>query len=863
MKKSTFSLLIVLIMILTISAASAADIDDSTDDIISQDAGESSLEVDSAGDVVLQASDDAEILSDGGTVKNFTELKNDIENAPGYALTMKSDYVRADGEKDIVIDKTVVISGGNFKIDANGKGGIFNVTSDGVLVLSGVTLINGKSEYGGAIYNEGKIPIASDCTFANNTATSAGGAIYNLGLIESIDGSTFSENTAENGGAIYTSGSTTITDSNFKDNTATYNGGAIYSTGTVTLTDCVLDSNDVIELETSASQNRGGAAIYANNAIITLINTEVTNNGRDLNRSNGDLINAVLNLLNSETTITGSLFKNNTGIYGGAIYAENGKMTISESNFAANNAYSGAAIQLEGNLQYDIKNTAFTDNNKAVGIGSPGYTAGGGAIFLRGGPEGTMDNITVKGSHASQGGAIDIEKSKATITRSTFEDNVAEGRGGALFIYAPGTTVDNCTFKNNTAAEGGAITHYDNAGGSEATITNVIFDSNKANNGGAILALDNLDISGSTFTDNEATNGGAIFFTKYCTDASLTDSEFSGNTATNEGNAIYNNQGKITLTGNDISKTSVDIYNVGGGAITTVNVTVMDNASVIYGVYEEVLLFATVTDVDGNLINDTGFSFVLTATDATETIAATFDAADNLYKATFNPNSDVLNRNYVVSIANTGATGITYNAKTARLVTVKGTYTDLRNKINNANGQPVELNYSFAYVPEIDVVGDVDQFPTGIEVSDLTINGNGYTISGSNSHRVFNVTAGTLTLNNLTISDGAAIGGAGVLVNSGAKLIATDVIFSENIAEYSGGAIYATGATIELTNCVLDYNDALEKTTNDNTGGAAINAISSTVTIINSNITNNGDPTLDRTKGDVINAVVNLINSNA
>ena len=33
--------------------------------------------------------------------------------------------------------------------------------------------------------------------------------------------------------------------------------------------------------------------------------------------SNGDMINAVLNLLDSNTVITGGLFENNTGIYGG------------------------------------------------------------------------------------------------------------------------------------------------------------------------------------------------------------------------------------------------------------------------------------------------------------------------------------------------------------------------------------------------------------------------------------------------------------------------------------------------------------------------------------------------------------------
>ena len=46
----------------------------------------------------------------------------------------------------------------------------------------------------------------------------------------------------------------------------------------------------------------------------------VTNNGnKELNRTKGDLVNGVINLIDSDLTVTDCVFENNTGIYGGAI----------------------------------------------------------------------------------------------------------------------------------------------------------------------------------------------------------------------------------------------------------------------------------------------------------------------------------------------------------------------------------------------------------------------------------------------------------------------------------------------------------------------------------------------------------------
>ena len=530
MKKSKISiLLLVMVMILAISAVSAADIDD-TSDSVAQAVDESPVEEVASSDVdALAATDNTDVLSAGE--QNFTQLQTAVDSG---TVSMSNDYVRQAGENTISINRDVTIIGNDFKIDGNNLGGIFNVNSGYTLTLTGVTLINGNSQNGAAVYvNDGAVLIANDVTFKENIASE-------------------------------------------------YDGGAIYTVGgTITLTNCVLDSNDVTKLESSAAENHGGTAIYAKDATVSLTNTDVINNGRNFNRTNGDLVNGALNLLNSDTTIVGCLFGNNTGIYGGAIYAEVGKIRVSKSSFAANNAYSGGAIQLEGDIEFNIEDSTFTDNNKAVGIGSPGYAASGGAIFVKYTLEGSIDNITVDGSYSSQGGAIDVQTySPITIKNSAFKNNVAESRGGAIFLYDGHLNVDNCTFVNNNA-----------------------------NDAGAIWAFDNIDISGCEFTDNTATeNGGAIFFTKYCTESSVTDSKFTGNTVGGEGNAIFGiNGSKISLSNNSLAGSQADIVSE-GEIISQINV-ITYNAAVHYG--EKVNLTATITDDNGNLIDAANFYFVV------------------------------------------------------------------------------------------------------------------------------------------------------------------------------------------------------------------------------------------------------------
>lgn len=103
MKKLTISILLLAVMILSITAVSAADdvsldLDDSQD----IDVDSTPAPVASAGDQgVLKASGNTEVLTDPGD-KNFTTLQTEIDASEDGTLDLSSNYVRAEGENDIV-----------------------------------------------------------------------------------------------------------------------------------------------------------------------------------------------------------------------------------------------------------------------------------------------------------------------------------------------------------------------------------------------------------------------------------------------------------------------------------------------------------------------------------------------------------------------------------------------------------------------------------------------------------------------------------------------------------------------------------------------------------------------------------------
>lgn len=130
-KSKILVLLLAVLMIISVSAVSAAeDIADSAD-VLAQD-DSTTLEADDAVDVQTGPEPAAE------PVANFTTLQTEISNA-GNNLTLEKDYTRvADDKKEIEIDKNFTIDGqGKYTLDGNKMGRFFVVKEGSTLTLKG------------------------------------------------------------------------------------------------------------------------------------------------------------------------------------------------------------------------------------------------------------------------------------------------------------------------------------------------------------------------------------------------------------------------------------------------------------------------------------------------------------------------------------------------------------------------------------------------------------------------------------------------------------------------------------------------------------------------------------------------------
>ncbi len=110
------------------------------------------------------------------------------------------------------------------------------------------------------------------------------------------------------------------------------------------------------------------------------------------------------------------------------------------------------------------------------------------------------------------------------------------------------------------------------------------------------------------------------------------------------------------------------------------------------------------------------------------------------------------------------------------------------------SGGPYNVNFSIS--------GTITLGSTLPNISrDQTIDGAGQnvSISGNNAVRLFSVNAATtLTLTNLTLTQGFSLSGTGGIYNQG-TLDITGCTFSNNSATGMGGAIYSTGTAVNIT----------------------------------------------------------------
>ena len=733
-------------------------------------------------------------------IETFTDLQNAIDLVDGI-LTLDSDIAMTDDEAagfvgGVAINKDIVIDGKGHTIDAKNLGRIFSIGEGFTVTLTNATLINGKADKGGAIYNDGSL---------------------------------------------------TLSDVKLSDNAADGYGGAVFNNGELVVSDSVFDSNDIVN-RGSASVDYGGAAIYNwYDGILTVSGSNFTNNIK--NYKNGDrLVGAVATI--GDATISDSYFVNNSGRWGGAISASGyliagddvNTLTVSGSTFKENGGLYGAGIFVAGS-DFTVSDCVF-DKNTAFGKGNMTPNNNNGAAIVvtdtNKAIAGIITGSNFTNNKAQYGGAIDICEGNIKITDSEFVNNSADVEGGAIDISTvkgnPEVSISGSKFINNSASYGGAIVNV-----KDLTVRNTEFVNNTPD---AIFNYvgfgGNLDLGIENFTDLQNAIGLVTGTLTLNQNVVMTDDE-----AANFVNGVIINKNiRIDGKGHTIDAKNLGrIFEIDGGfAVTLTNVTLTngkaDNGGAIYNFGNLDLVhvnFVNNTAKYGGAIMNDAYGLVLddsTFTNNTAKIGgAIYNSADCFVvgNSTFANNTATSNGGVIFNY------GIGFVVGNSTFV--NNSAADGAGAILNGGRGFVVGNSTFANNTATSKGGAIYNYGIGFVVGNSTFANNTAEDAGAVYNEGDNSVVGNSTFVNNTAT---SIGGA--IINNG-KLVVDNSAFEDNAANYYGGAIF-NWDDLQVTNSAFDGNDILVRNIramdNVDHGGAAIyNWKNGKLDISKSNFTNN------------------------
>lgn len=447
---------------------------------------------------------------------------------------------------------------------------VFTVSVGTKVSLEGMTVTNGNvSDLGGGVYNSGSLTIR-DAAISGNVAGTTGGGVFTDGQSLAIERSTISGNQSGiyAGGIGIDNGATTISNTTISGNAAAGLGGAIRMKATGLAANLAL-VNVTIAGNTATAEGGIGAADYGGPATITLRNTLLAGN-------------------TSPNLVTGGA--------NAAIVSEGNN--LSSDNGAGFLAGSGDLINQAAQL-YELGNFGGTTPTQPPRIGSPALNAGSSAAPAtdqRGAPrpQGGMvdigavelgplivtsaadpgdgvcdasctlrDAITaanVNGqsvnditfSPAAFGTVQTINLAGALPTIATELNifgpgaerlNVHRSSGGNYRIFQMESTsvvnISGLAISNGSDSSGGGVNNL-----GKLTLTDCsVLGNHATNNGGGVQSRGTLLLSRCTISGNTSSFGAGLFvysIPSFGSESTIVNSTISGNTATNAGGALEN-----------------------------------------------------------------------------------------------------------------------------------------------------------------------------------------------------------------------------------------------------------------------------------------------------------------------------------
>jgi len=340
--------------------------------------------------------------SDGDTVivARATYLEN-------ISLTGKDILLRSVDPLDPNVIANTIIDGRRFAAPAV----TFQGTETELCILSGFTIQNGNSPYGGGVVGHNSKATIRHNVIEYNTAENSGGGLY--GCDGPIQNNVIEYNMANDSG-----GGLAFCDGPIQDNTIAWNEARIEGGG---LFSCSGPIHDNTISDNEALQNGGGLSSCGG----TIQNNKILNNHADWNGGGVHWCDGTIR----NNTISG----NSAAAEGGGLYYCHG--AIQNNTISGNSADTGVG----GGLCYcpgTIQNNTISGNSADAGNGGGLATCGG-----------TIQNNTITGNSAVEGGGL--VGCTGTIRNNTITGNSAAAHGGGL--HGCNGTIKNCIIWGNTA----------------------------------------------------------------------------------------------------------------------------------------------------------------------------------------------------------------------------------------------------------------------------------------------------------------------------------------------------------------------------------------------------------------------------
>ena len=346
---------------------------------------------------------------------------------------------------------------------------------------------------------------------------------------------------------------------------------------------------------------------------------------------------------------------------------------------------------IEDNLQTSEENDelASTDYDEAIaqtdtevlGADSATYSDLANEISQSGNIKLTHKNYTYTG-----GETITIGEANKVIDGNGAVIDMNGSTIRAFHVNASGVTIKNLTIKNANynGRDGGAI--YFSSSATSGTVTNCNFTNNTAYvRGGAIYFENSGNVTNCNFTDNIASIGGAVYFWNV---GEVTNCNFTGNTATYSGGAVYfYDEGSVS----NCNFTGSTATYSGGGAIyfldqgTVTNCNFADNKATGTNSWGGAIMFVSTGEVSncnftGNTANRGGAVY-LSSTGTVTNCNFTGNTANRGGAVYLSSTGTVTNCNFTGNNATTGSAIYFYKYHSSDTLTVSNS-TFLNNRAN-------------------------------------------------------------------------------------------------------------------------------------------------------------------------------------